>query len=81
MGMMFLAGGSTRSLSMLSKRLLRRLVSSTEISNADADRNQSVEKWRRSDFSQESVNYLFIDGVNFRVRIGRDVELTLPLQS
>jgi len=76
MGMMFLAGISTRSLSMLSKRLLGRSISATEISNVNTELNESVEKWRRRDLSQEPVKYVFIDGVNFRMRIGRDVELT-----
>jgi putative transposase len=76
MSMMFLAGMSSRSLSMLSRRLLGRSISATEISNVNTQLTESVEKWRRRDLSQELIQYIFIDGVNFRMRIGRDVELT-----
>lgn len=76
MSMMFLAGISTRSLSMLSKRLIGRSISATEISSVTSELTESVEKWRRRDLSEEQIQYIFIDGVNFRMRIDREVELT-----
>ena len=36
--------------------------------------NNAVEAWRRRDLSQESVKYLFIDGVHFHMRVGRSIE-------
>lgn len=76
MGMMYLAGISTRSLSMLSKRLIGRSISAAEISSVNSELTESVEKWRRRDLSAEVIKYLFLDGVNFQMRVGRAVDLT-----
>ncbi len=76
MSMMFLAGISTRSLSMLSRRLIGRSVSPTEISNVNSELSESIEKWRRRDLSQERIKYIFIDGVNFPMRYCQSVEVT-----
>jgi putative transposase len=75
LSLMFLAGISTRSLSMISRRLIGRKISHTEISSANADLTEAVEKWRMRDLSRESIKYLFVDGVNFRMRIQRSIEL------
>ncbi len=72
---LFLAGVSTRSLSMISERLIGRRISPTEISSASSDLNGAVEAWRRRDLSQEPVKYLFIDGVNFHMRVERSIEV------
>ncbi len=76
MSMLFLAGMSTRSLSMLSKRLIGRAITATEISNVNTELTESVEKWRKRDLSNEKVKYMFLDGVNFRMRIHHDIEVT-----
>jgi putative transposase len=75
LSLMFLAGISTRSLSMISRKLIGRKISHTEISSANADLTEAVEKWRMRDLSKESIKYLFVDGVNFRMRIQRSIEL------
>ena len=75
LSLMFLAGISTRSLSMISVRLIGRRISHTEISSANADLTEAVEKWRMRDLSKESIKYLFIDGVNFRMRMHGSIEL------
>ncbi|MBW2561531.1 MAG: transposase, partial [Deltaproteobacteria bacterium] len=49
LSLMFLAGISTRGLSMISKRLIGRKISHTEISSANADLTEAVEKWRMRD--------------------------------
>jgi putative transposase len=67
--LMFLAGLSTRTLSMLSRRLLGRSLSHTEISQANAELTDAVERWRTRDLSQEQIQYLFVDGVNFDMRL------------
>ncbi|MEM5787355.1 MAG: transposase, partial [Syntrophobacteraceae bacterium] len=36
----------------------------------------SNEGWRNRDFSEEQIKYLFIDGVNFNMRIGDSIERT-----
>jgi len=71
---MFLTGISTRSLSMISRRLLGRRVSPTEISNANNELIEAVEKWRTRDLSEEPIKYLFLDGVNFDMRIDGSIE-------
>lgn len=75
LSLMYLTGISTRSLSMISKRLVGRQISPTEISMANVELSAAVEKWRMRDLSQEAVKYLFIDGVNFRMRMGRKIEI------
>jgi len=72
---LFLAGVSTRTLSMISERLIGRRISPTEISSVNAELNTAVEAWRRRDLSQEAVKYLFIDGVHFHMRMGRSIEI------
>ena len=72
---LFLAGVSTRSLSMISERLIGRKISPTEISSVSADLNAAVEAWRHRDLSREAVKYLFIDGVHFHMRMGNSIEI------
>jgi putative transposase len=74
LSMMFLMGMSTRSLSMISNHLLGRKISPAEISNTTRELSGAVEKWRARDLSAESITYLFVDGVNFDMRMGRSVE-------
>lgn len=71
---MFLAGISTRSLSMISKRLVGRKISHTEISNTTQELTAAVEEWRQRDLSPEPIKYLFVDGVNFEMRVDGSVE-------
>jgi putative transposase len=74
LSMLFLAGLSTRSLSLISRRLVGRSLSHTEISKAHGELAAAVEKWRNRDLSQEQIQYLFIDGVNFDMRVAGSVE-------
>jgi len=78
LSLMFLTGISTRSLAMLSKRLLGRRISHAEISSLNTDLTAAVEAWRTRDLSAEAVKYIFVDGTNFSMRVGRSVE-TVPL--
>ena len=71
---MFLTGISTRTLSMISKRLLGRKISSSEVSNANKKLIDAVERWRTRDLSEETIRYIFLDGVNFDMRIDRGIE-------
>ena len=57
--LMFLSGVSTRTLSMISERLVGRKLSHTEISEANKELKEGVEKWRNRDLSQEKIKYLF----------------------
>lgn len=74
LSMMFLAGLSTRSLSLISWRLLGRSLSHTEISQANTALTAAVENWRTRDLSQEQIQYLFVDGVNFDMRVDGSVD-------
>ncbi|MFH1629378.1 MAG: IS256 family transposase [Pseudomonadota bacterium] len=74
LSMMFLTGVSTRSLSMMSERLIGRKISPSEISNANKELIDAVEKWREQDLSEEPIKYMFLDGVNFDMRIDGSIE-------
>jgi putative transposase len=71
---MYLTGISTRSLSLLSKRLIGRAISPQEVSNAATDLKKAIEVWRGRDLSHEKVKYLYLDGVIFAMRIGGHIE-------
>jgi putative transposase len=75
LSLLFLAGISTRSLSMISRRLIGRRISHTEISSANAELTEAVEKWRMRDLSKETIKYIFVDGVTFRMRMHGSIEL------
>lgn len=75
LSMMFLTGISTRSLSLLSKRLIGRSISHTEVSKVNGELTEAVERWRMRDLSRESIKYMVIDGVNFRMRIRSSIEI------
>jgi putative transposase len=75
LSLLFLCGVSTRSLSAISLRLVGRKISPAEVSEANKELVEAVEKWRMRDLSVEAIQYLFIEGVNFRMRIQRRVEI------
>jgi putative transposase len=74
LSMMFLTGVSTRTLSMMSERLIGRPISPAEVSNANNELIDAVEQWRNRDLSQERIKYVFLDGVNFDMRVDGSVE-------
>ena len=74
LSLMFLSGVSTRTLSLISRRLVGRSLSHEEVSKANRELTEGIERWRTRDLSGEPVKYLFLDGVNFKMRIGDSVE-------
>ncbi len=74
LSIMYLTGISTRTLALLSKRLIGRKISHAEVSEANRELTDAVEKWRNRDLSEEKIKYLYIDGVNFKMRTGRAIE-------
>ncbi len=72
--LLFLTGVSTRTLSMISERLIGRKVSPTEVSHAGKKLIEAVERWRNRDLSQEKIKYLFLDGVYFDMRVDGSIE-------
>ena len=73
LSLMYLTGISTRTLSLLSKRLIGRKISHSEISKANKELGEAVESWRNRDLSGEDIKYLFIDGVIFKMRSNGEV--------
>jgi len=71
---MYLTGISTRTLAMISEKLLGRKISAGEVSRVSRELVEAVERWRMRDLSGEKVKYLFIDGVNFKMRVSNSVE-------
>jgi len=74
LNVMFLSGISTRTLSLISERLIGRKISSGEISNVSKSLTSSVEAWRERDLSKEPIKYLYIDGTNFSMRVDGSIE-------
>lgn len=74
LGLLYLTGVSTRTLSLISNRLVGRSLSHEEVSEANRSLTEGVEKWRNRDLSVEGIKYLFLDGVCFDMRIGAGVE-------
>jgi len=71
---MYLGGASTRTIEMISERLLGFKVSRAYVSKSNKTLEGSVENWRNRDLSEQEIHYMYIDGVNFDVRLGDTVE-------
>lgn len=71
---MFLSGVSTRTLSLISEKLIGRRISPTEVSKASKQLANAVERWRERDLSVEAIKYMYIDGTLFSMRIDGSVE-------
>ena len=74
--MMYLGGLSTRNVEMISQRLLGCKVSSGFVSRCSQVVEKSVDNWRNRDLSDTTIRFIYVDGVNFDVRIGSSVEKT-----
>ena len=74
LSILYLTGMSTRVLSLLSKRLIGREISPEEVSKANRELTEAVEKWRTRDLSQEKIQYIVVDGVIFKMRLKWSVE-------
>ena len=62
LSLMFLSGVSTRTLSLISRRLVGRSLSHEEVSKANRELTEGIERWRTRDLSREPVKYVFLDG-------------------
>ena len=71
---LFLGGVSTRTLSLLSERLIGRKISATEVSNASKELVDSAEQWRVRDLSTEKVKYIYADGTLFPMRMDGSID-------
>ncbi len=70
---MYLMGTSTRSLALISKRLLGAKISHAQVSECSSVLCESVEKWRTRPIEEE-IKYLYLDGTNFKMRIDGSIE-------
>ncbi|MFO8063165.1 MAG: IS256 family transposase [Spirochaetia bacterium] len=68
------SGVSTRTLAMMSQRLIGRKISPMEVSKASQELTGAVEAWRERDLSSEPIKYLYVDGTLFSMRIDGSVE-------
>jgi len=71
---MFLSGVSTRTLSLISEKLIGRKICATEVSNASKQLAEAVESWRQRDLSVEPIKYMYVDGTLFSMRIDGSIE-------
>jgi putative transposase len=71
---MFLGGVSTRTLGLISERLIGRRISASEVSKASAQLTRAVEAWRQRDLSAEAIKYMYVDGTLFSMRLSGSVE-------
>ena len=74
LSMMFMAGVSTRTLAMMSERLIGRKISPSEVSKSSKELSKAVEDWRSRDLSGEAIKYIFVDGTLFPMRIEGSIE-------
>lgn len=78
MVLMFLSGLSTRSISLISKSLLGRKISASEVSKVNTELMTGIEAWRNRPLDGIHIKYLYIDGVNFAMRVEHKV-VKLPM--
>ncbi len=71
---MYLSGVSTRTLAMISHRLIGHKISSGEVSRASKELVKAIENWRNRDLASMKFKYLFCDGVYFDMRVARSIE-------
>ncbi len=74
LSIMYLTGISTRTLGLLSRRLIGRSISHAEVSKANRELKEAVERWRNRDLKDEKIKYFYVDGTNFKMRFSKSVE-------
>jgi len=70
----FLSGVSTRTLALISEKLIGRRISATEVSKASKQLAEAVEAWRERDLSVEPIKYMYVDGTLFSIRVDGSIE-------
>ena len=72
--LLFLSGLSTRGIALISQSLLGRKISAGEVSKVNAELLTGIEAWRVRPLHELPIKYMFIDGVNFSMRVENKVE-------
>ena len=71
---MFLSGLSTRGISMVSKALLGRTISASEVSKVNTELLTGIETWRMRPLHDSEIKYMYVDSVNFEMRVENSIE-------
>jgi len=61
-------------MTLISNRLIGPKISPTELSNGNKEFIDAVEQWRERDLSNEAIKYMFLDGMNFDMRIDGSIK-------
>lgn len=69
---LYLLGSSTRTLALISERLLGTKISASKVSECSGRLMESVEKWRSRPLT-ENFKYLYLDGTYFSMRIDKKI--------
>lgn len=72
--LMFLAGMSTRGISLISETLIGRKISAGEVSHVNQELLTGIETWRNRPLNDFKVKYLIVDGVYFSMRVEKSIE-------
>lgn len=72
--LLWLSGLSTRGIELVSKTILGRKISHGEVSQINHELLTGIESWRNRDLSSFPIKYVYIDGVNFSMRVDRAIE-------
>lgn len=72
--LLFLSGLSTRGINLISKRLLGTKISAGEVSNVAKELLRGIDAWRLKPLHDLKIKHMFMDGVNFHMRVKRKVE-------
>lgn len=71
---LFLSGMSTRGISLVSQSLLGRKISAGEVSKVNKELLTGIDRWRQRPLNDLVIKYMFIDGVNFDMRVEHHIE-------
>ncbi len=72
--LMFLSGLSTRGISMVLKALLGRKISASEVSKVNTELLTGIEAWRMRPLYGIDIKYMYVDFVNFEMRVENSIE-------
>jgi len=73
--LLFLSGLSTRSVELVSKTILGRKISRSEVSNINKELLTGIDAWRTRLLNDFDIKYLIMDGVNFHMRVEHSIEI------
>ncbi len=71
---MFLSGLSTRNIALVSKTILGRKISESEVSKINNELLTGIDAWRLRPLHDLSIKYMYMDGVNFQMRVSNSIE-------